>query len=256
MHKHNHQRRQYNLSEGLREHDLRDMVYDRFEIDQYKSKMGSDDEIIVISFKVRDKFPAIDMMEFIERGYDFVLDADMSTGEETDGNYSVFVELQRDSKLPDNLKKLLNGLSKLCAHKTWYFKYYKDRHTHEFSEEAINKVVPLDQLSYEQRMKEENVKEVTEFFDQGTADVIDIDENDNLRFIKPFAGDLTVKLESIGKYDDLINTLQGAIQLDESSNGQLLFLEKYLGNYEIYKIDNRFIIKNGDKAVIINKKDW
>lgn len=62
--------------------------------------MGKDEDVVVISFKVKDKFPAIDLMEFIEKGYTFVLDADMSSGEERDGTYSVFVELERSKDVP------------------------------------------------------------------------------------------------------------------------------------------------------------
>jgi hypothetical protein len=50
--------------------------------------------------------------------------------------------------------------------------------------------------------------------------------------------------------------LQGGIQLDEASRGQTLYLEKYLGNYDINKIGNKFLIRNNDKAVIISKGDW
>ena len=72
---------QFKLFEGLRAGDLKDMVSNRVTIDQYKSKMGEDKSIVVLAFKVKDKFPAIDLMEFIEKGYNFVLDADMSSGE-------------------------------------------------------------------------------------------------------------------------------------------------------------------------------
>jgi len=53
--------------------------------------MGEDRDIVVLGFHVRDKNPAADLMEFIERGYTYILDADMSTGEESDGQYQVFV---------------------------------------------------------------------------------------------------------------------------------------------------------------------
>ena len=81
----------HNLSEGLRSGDLKELVSDLFTVDQYRSKMGEDRDIVVLGFHVRDKNPAADLMEFIERGYTYILDADMSTGEESDGQYQVFV---------------------------------------------------------------------------------------------------------------------------------------------------------------------
>ena len=58
-----------NLKEGLRSGDLDRYVSELFTIDQYKSKMGEDKDIIVLSFKVKEKHPAIDLMEFIEKGF-------------------------------------------------------------------------------------------------------------------------------------------------------------------------------------------
>jgi len=247
---------QSNLNEGLRPNDLEDMVSNKFFVDQYKSKMGTDEDIVVLSFRVKDKFPAIDMMEFIEKGYPSVLDADMSTGEESDGKYAVFVEFERNEKLPKEVNDLLKGLTKLCGHTEWYFKYYRDSEIHEFSEESIEKNVPLDAASYKKKIKKTTIDQVEEVLNQGTADITDVDENFNITIKKPFAGDLNVVLENVGEYTDLIKDLQGPIQLDKKSNGEVLFLEKYLGNYEIYKINERFIIKNGNKALIFSKKDW
>ncbi len=76
---------------GLREGDLKDMVYDIFEIDSYKSKMGSDEEIVTLSFSVNDKHAAEDLSSFFEKGYSFILDADATSGEQSDGTFKVFV---------------------------------------------------------------------------------------------------------------------------------------------------------------------
>ena len=79
--------RQHRLLEGLRSKDLAGFVEPTFTIDQFTSKMGEDQNVIVLGFRVNDKHPATDLMEFIEKGYPFVLDADMSSGEERDGKY-------------------------------------------------------------------------------------------------------------------------------------------------------------------------
>ena len=256
MPKHQHQHQKPKLIEGLRPADLKGMVSNRINVDQYKSKMGNDDAIIVISFKVKDKFPAIDLMEFIEKGYPYVLDADMSTGEEVDGEYAVFVELERKSAVAGELSDLLNGVGQLCDCNEWRFKYFKDIESHEFSKEAFTKFVPLTKEAYDARVNAQKVTDVSDVLDQGPATVADIDESNNMTFIKPYAGSLAVKLEAVGDYQTLSESLKGAIQLDQFSNGQTLFLEKYLGNYQIHKIDDRFLIRNGDKAVIIRKDTW
>lgn len=244
------------LFEGLRANDLKDMVSNHFRIDQYKSKMGNDNHIIVVSFKVVDKFPAIDLMEFIEKGYVEALDADMSAGEESDGKYSVFVEYQRDLKFPKEISQLIKDLSKLCNIDKWTFKYFKDPETHSFTQEAIEKFVPLTSKDYKLRVKEHTIDSIEEVLNQGPTEVVDVDENNNFILSKPYAGNLEFTLENIGNYRDIILDLPGHIQLDESSNSEVIFLEKYLGNYEIHKINEKFLIKNKDKAIVVSKRGW
>ena len=94
-----HQQNQQ-LNEGLRSGDLEHFVDDLFTVDRYSSKMGEDRDIVVIGFNVREKHPAMDLVEFLETGYRYILDADMSSGEEADGNYQVFVEMVRTQVLP------------------------------------------------------------------------------------------------------------------------------------------------------------
>lgn len=247
---------QSKLFEGLRSNDLKNMISDKFTIDQYKSKMGKDSDIVVLAFRVKEKFPAIDAMEFVEKGYEFVLDADISAGEERDGKYSMFIEMERNHKVPKQIDELLKGLGKLCDCDNWRFKYHKDIENHKFSKEAIEKFVPLTVEAYKEKIKGQKISDISEILDQGVAEITDIDENNNMIIQKPFVGDLKLQILDMGDYVDVIKDLDGPIQLDESSNSQVLFLEKYLGNYEIHKIDNKFLIKNNDRAIVVSKGDW
>jgi hypothetical protein len=142
-----------NLEEGLRRDDLKHSVDRLFTIDQFQSKMGDDKNIITLRFRASNKEPAIDLMEFIERGYEFVLDADVSSGEEKDGKYSVFVELERNEEAPSNIKDLLRGLSQLCDISDWRFRWYKDSGGHDFDEQAIKDFVPLSPEEYNKLFK-------------------------------------------------------------------------------------------------------
>ena len=75
---------------GLRQGDLNDMVYRIMEIDSFASKMGEDKDIVTLSFSVKEKAAAEDLMNFIEKGYEFVLDADVTPGEQSDGTYKLW----------------------------------------------------------------------------------------------------------------------------------------------------------------------
>ena len=100
---------------GLRTGDLKFCVERTLEIDSYKSKMGEDKDIVTISFAVNGEQPAEDLVKFIESGYDFVLDADKTSGEQSDGKFRVFVELERSKKIPASILEIVDGVGKNAA---------------------------------------------------------------------------------------------------------------------------------------------
>jgi len=248
--------RQRRLFEGLRKGDLRGFVESTFTIDQYTSKMGEDHDVIVLGFKVNDKHPAIDLMEFIEKGYPFVLDSDMSSGEEQDGHYQVFVEIQRTEKLPGQINNLINGVSQLVDHYDWRFRYHKSGKSKAFTETSISESVPLTGDSYKSKMLEIKGNSISEFFDRTPFDSIKINENNIVTISKPYSGYIEMELLAFGPYKDIEESLKGAVQLDEASQSQVNFLEKYLGPYEIHKINDKFLVRNGKSAMIFKKERW
>lgn len=241
------------LTEGLNRGDLKEFVSDLFTVDRYTSKMGEDRDVVVLGFRVKEKFPAIDLMEFIERGYPYVLDADMSTGEESDGQYQVFVEMERNQNLPKNLRHLLSGIGQLTDIYEWRFRYQKAKNSLAFDEKSIMENIPMSPEDYDNKITEIKTSDVQEFFDQGVVEVA-LESDNTLTFSKPFSGDVVTKFISIGNYDDVKETLPGALSLDESSQSQIVFLNKYLGNYDIDKVGDKFLIKNGNRAIVIERK--
>ena len=106
----------FNLTEGLGYKDLAGMMKSTVYIDDFSSKMGDDDEIIVASFYVRDRQAAVDLINWFEKGYDFVLDADMSPGEVKPNRFLVYVELKRRNYTGDNIASLLDDFNTLTEY--------------------------------------------------------------------------------------------------------------------------------------------
>lgn len=244
------------LFEGLRAGDLKDMISPIISIDRFKSKMGDDKDVLVVAFRSKEKMPAIDLMEFIEKGYQFVLDADMSTGEEKDGQYSVFVELERSISGPKQIMELLSGVSQAADCDKWQFRYYKDSEIRDCTEQALEEHLPLTSEDYEEKMHTYKQDDINTFFDQGATDSTELDTEDNITITKPYAESLNMKLIAMGPYQEIKESIPGGIQLDPLSQNQTSYLEKYLGNYEIHKIQDKFLIKNGDRAIIVQKARW
>jgi hypothetical protein len=56
-----------NLTEGLEINDLKRLVHTELHIDEFKSKLGRDEDIIVLSFKLTGRAPASDLVDFLEK---------------------------------------------------------------------------------------------------------------------------------------------------------------------------------------------
>ena len=138
------------LFEGLEQGDLHRLVHPKLHIDEFKSKMGDDADIIVLSFKVDNKEPAKDLMNFIERGYEWILDSDISAGELENGEYLVFAELARDHDAVKNIINLMTDILNLTDQKMseWHFQYRKDQSEYPIDEKTIGRIVPMNPREY------------------------------------------------------------------------------------------------------------
>ena len=138
------------LNENLEGGDLKRLVHDELHIDEYKSKMGDDADVCVISFKVSGKEPATDLVSFIEKGYDWVLDADVSSGEKEGGDYLVFVEIDRTPNMPQQIYDMISDLVNLTEQdiSDWRVLYFKSNKEHDLTVEALSQIMPLTPPKY------------------------------------------------------------------------------------------------------------
>jgi hypothetical protein len=117
-------------------------------VDEFSSKMGDDEDILVISFFVRDKQAAQDLVSWFEKGYDYVLDADRSPGEIKLGRYLVYVEMRRRMAAPQHIQEMLDDLGTLTEFEpSDWLVHYRDNNS-PWDEDAFAKMVPLTPDSY------------------------------------------------------------------------------------------------------------
>jgi len=143
------------LSESLSYKDLEGLMKPTVHVDEFSSKMGDDDDIIVISFFVRDPQAAKDLMAWFEKGYDFVLDADKSPGEVKPNRYLVYVEIRRRSTAGQHVETLLNDLNTLTEYETddWTMHYKGD--SVPFSRDTFDSTVPTSPKAYRERYEKD-----------------------------------------------------------------------------------------------------
>jgi len=150
------------LFEGLEQGDLKRLIHDEMHIDEFKSKLGRDEDVCVVSFKVKGKEPAQDLMNFIEKGYDWIIDADVSSGEMDDGDYILFIECERDEHIPANIIRMMNDIVNVTGQKLsqWRARYYKGTEDHPLSISELTKLIPKTPEEYKQRFGEEKLDEM------------------------------------------------------------------------------------------------
>jgi hypothetical protein len=239
------------LSEGLRPFELEGLVYPIFEVDTFRSKMGEDADVCVVSFHVKDRAPANDLMEFVEKGFGFVLDADVSSGENARGEYQVFVELQRSTRLAAQITEMLYGLRRLTGIRDWEFKYHKDNDKYEVSEDTLRKIIPSTPSLYEGKLKQYKVEDIKRFFNKTLMD--DLTLEDGVIIIhKPYDKKIYLKLVNEGLKENILNSAD-SLALDNASMGEIFWLTKVLGDYNINKIGDSFVFENGDNAMILQR---
>jgi len=241
------------LNEGLRAMDLKEMVHDIFEVDTFRSKMGEDQDVCVVSFKVKDRSPAKDLMEFIEKGYSFVLDADVSSGEDNKGEYSVFVEISRTPQLAEQIQELIYGVKRLTGLDEFKFKYQKESSIREVNTDNLKNYVPSTISEYNNFINKVKTESVKSFFSKTLMDNFTL-HNNTITIYKPFNKTIQLEIVKEGDNDSILEGIDQGFSVDEAATSEIFWLTKVLGDYQINKIGENFIFNNGSRSLLLKRK--
>jgi len=222
---------------GLLKSDLGHLVDNIIEIDSYKSKMGEDSDIVTLAFSVHGNEPAKDLENFIEKGYPFVLDADVTSGEQSDGTYKVFVEMERNKDIPTQIIEIADGVSKLADLEKMRFRYYKNFKSKDLDEENLSASIPVDKQSYEIAINETQYENYKNFFTKSYAESIDM-LGETLILKNTYAGPLRFEVTDFGKETALNETI------NMNDMAEVIFLTKYIGDYNITKYGDTVVLTN------------
>ena len=248
----NHYNNRQQLNEGLRTNDLKNLVYPVFEVDTYRSKMGEDRDVCVVSFTVKDRSPARDLMEFIEKGFHQVLDADISSGENENGEYFVFVEFKRTPTLAEDIKSLLYGVRKLTDIDEFKFRYHKQAGEHEVSEDTLKRFIPMSPVDYDGLMTKVKTEDVKQFFSKTLMDDLTLD-GDVITIHKPFDQKIQLKMVKEDNPQSILEGIEDTIAVDEQAASEMFWLTKVIGDYDIAKFGDNFLFTNGDRSMLLKR---
>lgn len=138
-----------NLNEGLAYEDLKGLVGSEISIDQYKPKIGEDEDTVVVAFTVTYEDPAKDLSNFIESGDLAHLDVDISSAPEPDGSYKVFIEFQRDLELFDKINDMVMAIDQITSkEEQWTYTAFKVKGAVELTKENFKRDIIDSKVEY------------------------------------------------------------------------------------------------------------
>jgi hypothetical protein len=244
------------VNEGLKAGDLDGVVSNTFSVDQYKSKMGEDKNILVLGFTVDGSAPAKDLERFAEVGYKSVLDADATPGTLEDGKHRVFIEFARTPEVVSHIISFLEDLKKLTNIEEFQYTYHKGDNATVVTPETMGEAIPTTPEAYEQRVNEIKIGEAKSFFDK--YDMMECHINENIMSVKKTGAghDLKFELHQFGPTNEIMKETK-AFKIDLDSIAECTHLTKYFGPYDITKTnENKFIFTKGDQSALVSKSGW
>ena len=243
------------VNEGLKAGDLEGVVSSNFSIDQFKSKMGEDRNILVLAFTVDGQAPAKDLERFAETGYKSVLDADATPGTLEDGKHRVFIEFARSPDEVQQILAFLEDLKKLTNVDEFQYTYHKSQNPSVASQEMAEDI-PTTPESYEQRVNQIKVGEAKNFFDK--YDMMECKMTENILTVKKTGAghELKFELHKFGPTNEIMKEAK-AFKIDMDSIAECTHLTKYFGPYDITKTnENQFIFTKGNQSALVSKSGW
>lgn len=246
------------LNEGLQANDLDFLIMPIISIDEYESKID-DRRSVVVGFYVTDSDPASELSAFIEKGTVPVLDTEVSPAPTEDGYYMVFVELERNEKLPSVIMDLINSIDLLTNVDNWEFSPYhsEDDENYDLTLDELKKQINCDPDSIEVRNDEgededETTESVVRFMDSAILEGFGI-YGDTL-VIQSGSIDQKYIIDGIGEGEPDVAVsvpMIGSRDLHESTK-----LQSLLGtDYQVYPTTSGMMVLNDGRYLLLKLID-
>jgi hypothetical protein len=160
------------INEGLDYLDMVDQIEPTVSVDEYSAKMGKDSDIVTLAFTVKSEAAGNDLVDWFERGYDWVLDASLSEGELSPGKYLVFVEMKRRTKVPERIVELIEDLETLTDLRVTDWTVNIDEEEYDADEDLLKQKITISPHEY--REENEDEEELNEMRHRAGLDTVNL----------------------------------------------------------------------------------
>ena len=111
-------------------------------------------------------------------------------------------------------------------------------------------MMPVDPAQYGATVTESNLENYKNFFNRSYVESVDMID-DILTIKKPWADPIKFRFIDFGDAEETINNINESFNANDFA--EIIFLSKYIGDYNITKYGNKITLENKDKVVVLER---
>jgi hypothetical protein len=229
--------------------EMQNYISEKISIDSFAAKLGKDEDVSVLKFQSNNKTVAEDLVNYIETGCNFILDADMSPAKNEQGLYNIFVEIERNEDLPKKIIEVIRDIEQVSGMLPWQFSFYKNENFYQLTDDNLNTIIPTSPSQYSLLTDDTIEEDIKQFFE--SASIV----------TKRIKGKKLILKKAFTSHEMIIESfnrdVKGTYKIDRESSEQASYLSHWLGStYSVVKVDDLFKITNGTKSIVAKLKEF
>ena len=167
----------------------------------------------------------------------------------------MFVEIQRDDGVGEQIMELANGIENLTGMDDVKFRYHKEFRSKSLTLEELTGAIPTDPDLYGVDSEilsdmSESMNNYTNFFNKSMVENVTMWGN-MLTIKKAWADPVAFKFVEFGPTVETLNNISESFNINGFS--EIIFLTKYIGDYNITKYGNKLTFENNEQTLVLER---
>lgn len=260
---------------ALRENDLANTVLKKISVDEFEPKTGTSENVLVLGFQLSENLPSKDLYKFLNNSIIEMRDIEVSPNPNPDGYYMVFVEMDRQQEVLNNIKSIVEEVERLSGKLNWEVSttlseeiialdnedlanyIQMDPENYMTKDEFVSQQEAVQQKAEEHRLEEEakdNSNTILEFLK--ASNILEAGLNDGKLHLRGARDIATLEVINFGHGPDVMSEVgisESAIKL-EHDKVAMAKLNAMLGEMKALPIDEYIVIYNpAHKDILVTK---
>jgi len=259
----------------LRENDLANTVLKKISVDEFEPKTGTSENVLVLGFQLSENLPSKDLYKFLNNSIIEMRDIEVSPNPNPDGYYMVFVEMDRQEEVLNNIKSIVEEVERLSGKLNWevsttlseesialdndeLIKYIQiDPENYMTKDEFVSQQEAVQQKEEEHRLEEEdkdNSNTILEFLK--ASNILEAGLNNGKLHLRGARDVATLEVINFGHGPDVMSEVgisESAIKLEHDKIA-MAKLNAMLGEMKALPIDEYIVIYNpAHRDILVTK---